>query len=62
MNAVKCSPASSITLAKTMKRSAKPPLVIHIFSPFSTKLPSACASRALFAPSASDPDPGSLRQ
>ena len=39
MKAVNCSPS---TLAKTMKRSAKPPLVIHIFSPFSTKLPSAC--------------------
>ena len=25
-----------------MKRSAKPPLVIHIFSPFRTKLPSGC--------------------
>ena len=47
MKAVKCSPS---TLAKTMKRSAKPPLVIHIFSPFSTKLPSACcAARVLRA-------------
>ena len=29
-----------------MKRSAKPPLVIHIFSPFSTKLPSGLPRRA----------------
>ncbi len=33
------SPAPS-TLAKMMNRSAKPPLVIHIFSPLSTKMPS----------------------
>ena len=39
MNAVNCSPS---TLAKTMNRSAKPPFEIHIFSPFSTQLPSAC--------------------
>ena len=32
MNAVNFSPS---TLAKTMNRSAKPALVIHIFSPFS---------------------------
>ena len=33
MNAVNCSPS---TFAKTMKRSAKPPLLIHIFSPLRT--------------------------
>ena len=54
--------AVHLTLAKTMNRSAKPPLVIHIFSPFSTKLPSACCAARVFAPSASEPDPGSLRQ
>ena len=47
MKAVNCSPS---TFAKTMKRSAKPPLVIHIFSPLSMKLPSAClVARALRA-------------
>ena len=45
-----------------MKMSAKPPLVIHIFSPFSTKLPSGCRAAVVFAPSASEPDPDSLRQ
>src|SRR5204862_192707 len=59
MNAVKCSPS---TLPKTMNTSAKPPFVIHIFSPLSTKLPSACLAARVFAPSASDPDPDSLRQ
>ena len=38
MNAEKCSPSS---FAKTMNMSAKPPLVVHIFSPVSAKLPSA---------------------
>ena len=37
MKAEKCSPS---TLAKTITMSAKPPLVIHIFSPDSVKLPS----------------------
>ena len=37
MKAVKCSPS---TFAKTMKTSAKPPLVIHIFSPVSANPPS----------------------
>ena len=59
MNAVKCSPS---TLAKTMKTSANPPLVIHIFSPERTKLPSACVIARALAPSASEPDPDSLRQ
>ena len=59
MNAVNCSPS---TLAKTMNTSAKPPLVIHIFSPESTKLPSACRIARVLAPSASEPDPDSLRQ
>ena len=58
MNAVNCSPS---TFAKTMNRSAKPPLVIHIFSPFSTKLPSACRVARVRAPSASEPEPDSLR-
>ena len=37
MNALNLSPS---TWAKMMKTSAKPPFVIHIFSPFNTKLPS----------------------
>ena len=41
MNAENCSPS---TLAKTMKRSAKPPFVIHIFSPVIDQDPSADAS------------------
>ena len=45
-----------------MKMSAKPPLVIHIFSPESTKLPSGCLTALALAPSASEPDPDSLRQ
>ena len=57
MNALKCSPS---TFAKTMNTSAKPPLVIHIFSPFKTKPPSAWRVARVLAPSASDPDPGSL--
>ena len=59
MNAVNCSPS---TLAKTMNTSAKPPLVIHIFSPESTKLPSGCRMALALAPSASEPEPDSLRQ
>ena len=58
MKAVKCSPS---TLAKTMKTSAKPPLVIHIFSPLRTKLPSGWRVARVLAPSASDPAPDSLR-
>ena len=57
MKALKCSPS---TLANTTNRSAKPPLVIHIFSPLSTKLPSAWRAARAFAPSASEPDPDSL--
>jgi hypothetical protein len=56
-SAVNCSPS---TLQKTTIRSANPPLVIHIFSPFSTKLPSGCRIARVRAPSASDPDPVSL--
>ncbi len=52
--------ASSTTRAKTMNRSAKPPLVIHIFSPVSRKLPSACRTARALALNASDPDPDSL--
>ncbi len=59
MNAEKCSPS---TLAKTMKMSAKPPLVIHIFSPLSSHDPSAWRTALARALSASDPDPDSLRQ
>ncbi len=51
---------SPSTFANTMKKSAKPPLVIHIFSPLSTKPPSGCRDAFAFAPSASDPDPDSL--
>ena len=43
-------------------RATKPPLVIHIFSLFRRKLPSGCFVARAFAPSASDPDPDSLRQ
>ena len=56
MNAVNCSPS---TFAKTMNTSAKPAFVIHIFSPFNRKLPSACRVARAFAPSASDPEPDS---
>ncbi len=59
MKAVNCSPS---TLAKTMKTSAKPPLVIHIFSPVSTKLPSPWRMALARAPRASEPEPVSLRQ
>ncbi len=62
MKAVNASPAGSTTFAKTMKTSAKPPLVIHIFSPLRTKLPSGCRAARVLAPSASDPEPDSLRQ
>ena len=48
------------TLANTMKKSAKPPLVIHIFSPLRTKLPSGWRIARALAPSASEPDPDSL--
>ena len=57
MKAVKRSPS---TFANTMNRSAKPPLVIHIFSPASTKLPSACSVARVLALSASEPEPDSL--
>ena len=57
MNAVKCSPS---TLANTMKTSANPPLVVHIFSPFSDKPPSAVRAPVADAPKASEPDPDSL--
>jgi hypothetical protein len=59
MNAENCSPS---TLAKTMKMSAKPPLVIHIFSPLSRQEPSGWRVARVRAPSASDPEPDSLRQ
>src|SRR4029453_9801479 len=58
MNAVKCSPS---TFAKMMKRSAKPPLLIHIFSPLSDQLPSGSFVARVFAASASEPEPDSLR-
>ena len=56
---MKCSPS---TFAKTTYRSANPPFEIHIFSPLSTKLPSGRRTARVLAPSASDPDPDSLRQ
>ncbi len=59
MNAVNASPS---TLAKTMNTSAKPALVIHIFSPDSEKPPSSRRVARVRAPSASDPEPDSLRQ
>ena len=45
----------AVTFAKTMKRSAKPQLVIHIFSPFSVKLPSGCRVAVARAPSTWNP-------
>ncbi len=57
MNAVNCSPS---TFAKTMITSAKPPLLIHIFSPLSTQLPSGCRIARVRAASASEPEPDSL--
>jgi hypothetical protein len=59
IKAVNCSPS---TFAKTMKRSAKPPLVIHIFSPESRKLPSAWRTARALALNASEPEPDSLKQ
>ena len=56
MKAVKCSPS---TFAKTMKTSAKEQFEIHIFSPFSRKLPSDLRVARARAPSASEPDPDS---
>ena len=56
--AVNCSPS---TFAKTTIRSAKPPLLIHIFSPLSSQLPSGCFTARVFAASASDPEPDSLK-
>ena len=46
MKAVNCSPS---TLAKTMKTSAKPPLVIHIFSPVSDEAAVGLPRRARLA-------------
>ena len=41
----------------------KPPLEIHIFSPFKTQcVPSALSRAVVFAASASEPEPDSLRQ
>ena len=57
MNAVNCSPS---TLAKTMMTSAKPPLLIHIFSPLRSQLPSGCFTARVLAASASEPEPDSL--
>jgi hypothetical protein len=51
-----------VHLREDDETSAKPPLVIHIFSPERTKLPSAWRMARAFAPSASEPDPDSLRQ
>src|SRR5829696_8150005 len=70
MNAVKCSAldsaradpepvegSPSVTCANITKTSATPPLLIHIFSPDRRKLPSACFTAFVLAPSASEPDP-----
>ena len=57
MKAVKCSPS---TFANTMKTSANPPFVIHIFSPLSANPPPARRVARAEAPSASEPDPDSL--
>src|SRR5262245_6756802 len=54
---------SPSTLANTVSTSAKPPLVIHIFSPFRTQWFPSSLNRAVdFAASASDPEPDSLKQ
>ena len=55
--AVKCSPP---TLAKTVKRSAKPALVMNCLVPVSRKPPSSGVA-TVRAASASLPEPGSVR-
>jgi len=52
MNAENRSPS---TLAKTMNTSAKPPFVVHIFSPLRIHDPSACFVARVRAERASDP-------
>ena len=52
---------SSVTLAKTTKRSAVVPLVTHIFSPFRIKFEPSSVALATIA-AASVPDPASLKE
>ncbi len=57
-NAVNFSPS---TLANTVNRSAKPALVMYCFVPVSFQLlPSGVSTARVFAPSASEPEPGSV--
>jgi hypothetical protein len=52
---------SPSTFANTMKMSAKPPLVIHIFSPFRMySLPSSLKRAVALAAIASEPEPASV--
>ena len=52
---------SSEVLAKTVKKSANPPLVIQIFSPFRIQS-SPSRTAVVRMPAASEPAPGSVRQ
>ena len=48
--------------ANTVKKSAKGPFVIQIFSPVRSQLPSACLVALVLMEPASEPDPDSVRQ
>ena len=55
-------PLSEAVRANTVYRSAIPPLVIQIFSPFNVQTPSAPFSALVRIEAASDPAPDSVRQ
>ena len=55
-------PSADSVRANTVYRSAMPPLVIQIFSPFSIQLPSALRAAWVRIEAASDPAPDSVRQ
>ena len=59
INAVKFSSSSIFT--NTVKTSANPPLVIHIFSPLMTQW-SPSSLKVVLIPAASEPFPGSVKQ
>src|SRR5215467_6477981 len=53
-------PLSSVARAQTIATSAGVPLVIHVFSPFSTQ-PSPSRRAVVFMPAGLEPYPGSVR-
>ena len=55
-------PPSDAVRANTVYKSAIPPLVIQIFSPFSVQLPSAFFTACVRIEAASEPAPDSVRQ